>query len=182
MRRKSITILLDAGHGGRDAGARVKGPKGYVVEKDFTLALTKQVGETLAILGHTVHYTRTEDSVPELRARLVEAQKIKPDLLISIHGDVMMGDKPLPHSSLLFHEKRPAERKLADNIAKSLEQSAQEKTRVASDSSRGSLMMLRESPCPAATIEIGDMIRASQPEKQAKIVDAIVQGVQKYLG
>jgi N-acetylmuramoyl-L-alanine amidase len=183
-KKSMMTIMLDAGHGGRDAGGTVRNGKSVVVEKDFTLALAKQVGEKLTLLGHTVHYTRTEDTYPDLPARIVEVKKYNADLLISIHGDMITERKLLPYSSVVFHVKRDAERKLADTIAQNLEKSAGEKTRVFSDSNRAptGLFILRNSPCKAAMIEIGDMIRASQPEKQTKIVDAIVQGVQKYLG
>jgi N-acetylmuramoyl-L-alanine amidase len=179
--KKSITILLDAGHGGRDAGAKVKSKQGGVVEKDFTLALAKRIGEKLTLAGHTVQYTRTGNEYPSLPERIVMAKAQKAELLLSIHGDSRFGGKPLPQSSIMFHVKRPAEKKLADSIATSLEQGAQEKTRVAPDDSRGSLMMLRESPCPAAMIEIGDMPKASVPATQEKIAEAIVQGVVKYL-
>jgi N-acetylmuramoyl-L-alanine amidase len=181
--KKSLTILLDAGHGGRDAGARVNSPKGMsVVEKDFTLALAKRVGEKLTAAGHTVQYTRTNDAYPSLPERIATAKTRKAELLLCIHGDTAQGGKPLSYSSIVFHVKRPAEKKLAECIATSLEQGALEKIRVGSDETRGSLMMLRESPCPAAMIEIGDMPKASVPATQEKIAEAIVQGVQKYLG
>jgi N-acetylmuramoyl-L-alanine amidase len=182
IRRKTQTILLDAGHGGRDAGARVKGPNGYVVEKDFALNLVKQVGEKLSVLGHTVLYTRAGDEYPSISERVASAKNRKVEMLISIHGDMYYAGKPPKYTSVLFHVKRPTEKKLANCIAQDLEKTAKGKIRVAPDSERGSLMILRESTCPAVTIEIGDMIRASEPEKQEQIVDAIVQGVQKYLG
>jgi N-acetylmuramoyl-L-alanine amidase len=178
---KSAVIVLDAGHGGRDEGAKVKGPSGVVIEKAFTLALVKKIGEQLTAAGHTVVYTRTSDDYPTLAQRLVFVRAQKPSLLISIHGDMVMGSNPSPMSTVSFHVKRPAEKKLAEGIADSLMNNAQEKTTVQSDSYRGSLMMLRESPCPAAMITIGDMPKVSRPEVQTRVVDAIVAGIKGYI-
>ena len=49
------SIMLDAGHGGRDPGAVYKERK----EKDDTLRLTLAVGEILEAHGLDVQYTRT---------------------------------------------------------------------------------------------------------------------------
>ena len=49
------SIMLDAGHGGRDPGAVYKVRK----EKDDTLRLTLAVGEILEAHGLDVQYTRT---------------------------------------------------------------------------------------------------------------------------
>ena len=51
------TIMLDAGHGGRDPGAVFNGRQ----EKDDTLRLTLAIGEILQNNGVDVEYTRTTD-------------------------------------------------------------------------------------------------------------------------
>ena len=48
------TIMLDAGHGGRDPGAVYNGRQ----EKDDSLALTLAIGELLQERGVDVLYTR----------------------------------------------------------------------------------------------------------------------------
>ena len=52
------TIMLDAGHGGRDPGAVFNGRQ----EKDDTLRLTLAIGEILQNNGVDVEYTRTTDA------------------------------------------------------------------------------------------------------------------------
>jgi N-acetylmuramoyl-L-alanine amidase len=185
-RHKSLTIVLDAGHGGSDSGVTTQGAKGRITEKDFTLQFTQLLGKKLTEAGHTVYYTRTADTYPSLSARVVAIKSQKPDVLLSIHGEAFVNSKPRLISSIVFHVKRPVERKLSQAIAESLEQEVKERVVVATDDHRGTMingiMMLRESPCPATTISIGDMPRASQPELQEKLVAAIVSGVQKYAG
>ena len=53
----AVKIVIDAGHGGYDAGATYNGRR----EKDDTLALALAVGEILEAQGYDVIYTRTDD-------------------------------------------------------------------------------------------------------------------------
>lgn len=76
-------IVVDAGHGGKDNGAR-----GSVSnEKDLTLAVSLRVGKIIAdsLRGVQVVYTRTTDDYPTLVDRHEVANQSKADLFISIH-------------------------------------------------------------------------------------------------
>jgi N-acetylmuramoyl-L-alanine amidase len=75
--------VLDAGHGGKDVGARGK----FSQEKDLTLAIAKRVGKMLndSMKDVQVLYTRTTDVYPELAERHEIANKANADLFISIH-------------------------------------------------------------------------------------------------
>ena len=63
------SIMLDAGHGGRDPGAVYKERK----EKDDTLRLTLAVGEILEAHGLDVQYTRTTDVYESPYQKAMEA-------------------------------------------------------------------------------------------------------------
>jgi N-acetylmuramoyl-L-alanine amidase len=87
LRHKRIsvnTIILDAGHGGRDPGAR--GWNGNW-EKDLALAITLKLGHNLEkeIPGIKLVYTRKDDSYPTLYERSDLANSSKGDLFISVH-------------------------------------------------------------------------------------------------
>ena len=75
------TIMLDAGHGGKDPGAMHAG----FVERQFTLSMAKRVGALLQKKGFTVLYTRTGNSFISLQDRPDAANRKKADLFISIH-------------------------------------------------------------------------------------------------
>jgi N-acetylmuramoyl-L-alanine amidase len=79
------TIVIDAGHGGKDPGT--SGRK--VKEKDITLAIALKLGTYIEenLPGVKVIYTRTEDVLPTLNERSEIANKNKADLFISIHVD-----------------------------------------------------------------------------------------------
>jgi N-acetylmuramoyl-L-alanine amidase len=79
------TIVIDAGHGGPDAG--IKGPGGST-EKDITLALARRLkGVIEGRLGIRVLLTRNDDSSIEADARAAMANNNKADLFISLHAN-----------------------------------------------------------------------------------------------
>ena len=75
------TIMLDAGHGGRDPGAVYNGRQ----EKDDSLALTLAVGELLQERGIDVLYTRTTDVYESPYQKAMEANAADADFFISIN-------------------------------------------------------------------------------------------------
>lgn len=82
-KHKLRTIIIDAGHGGKDPGAIGK----YSKEKDITLAVALALGEKIKrnIKDVKVIYTREDDRFIELFERANIANRNKADLFISIH-------------------------------------------------------------------------------------------------
>lgn len=76
------TIVLDAGHGGPDTGAR--GPEG-TLEKTLTLALVQMVADELRN-RYRVVLTRTGDYALDIPGRTAVANQEGADLFISIHA------------------------------------------------------------------------------------------------
>lgn len=81
--RKSPTIIIDAGHGGRDVGAVYKG----LVEKELTLILANKLKRQLNHRGYRVYMTRTTDVSRSLKQRTEYANAKRGDLFISIHAN-----------------------------------------------------------------------------------------------
>ncbi len=81
-RWKLDTIVIDAGHGGKDHGAEANGLR----EKDVTLAVAFKVGRYLKEqLGINVIYTRQDDRFIELKERGRLANRAGGKLFLSIH-------------------------------------------------------------------------------------------------
>ena len=78
------TIVIDAGHGGKDAGAV---GRGKLYEKNVVYNISKYVKDELRKSGFKVYLTRTRDKYVELSSRTKYANKKKADLFISIHAN-----------------------------------------------------------------------------------------------
>jgi len=78
------TIVIDAGHGGRDPGA--VGVTG-VREKDVVLDAALKLRQALESRGHRVALTRDADRFVELEDRVRFAREQHGDLFISLHAD-----------------------------------------------------------------------------------------------
>mgnify|MGYP006049174975 FL=1 len=85
LEAKDFTVVIDAGHGGKDPGAISANKKLY--EKDVTLKVALMVGESIK-KNHPevkVLYTRKTDVFVGLNDRARMANKANADLFISIH-------------------------------------------------------------------------------------------------
>jgi N-acetylmuramoyl-L-alanine amidase len=85
---KRPVIIVDAGHGGLDAGAH--GRLTNAPEKDVTFDFCKTLAAKLEATGrYRVVMSRSEDVFISLDERAELAQKEKAELLISIHADTL---------------------------------------------------------------------------------------------
>ncbi len=75
------TVVIDAGHGGKDPGTRHNG----ILERDVALDLAKRLGKVLRAEGFDVKYTRTGDTFVSLNGRAEIANRHKADIFISLH-------------------------------------------------------------------------------------------------
>ncbi len=84
---RPFTVVIDAGHGGIDGGARaVDG----TAEKDITLAFSKELERHLNESGaYKVYMTRDDDTFLRLDERVRIARQHEADLFISIHADTI---------------------------------------------------------------------------------------------
>jgi N-acetylmuramoyl-L-alanine amidase len=79
------TIVLDPGHGGRDAGVR---GAGGALEKDLTLGVARRAKAVIeSRLGIRVLLTRDDDRSVPLEERTAVANNNKADLFLSLHAN-----------------------------------------------------------------------------------------------
>lgn len=83
--KASKIIVLDAGHGGNDAGATSLNKK--LLEKHIVLSVSKKTAALLKERGYKVYFTRSNDRFIKLRERTSFANEKNAHLFISIHAN-----------------------------------------------------------------------------------------------
>jgi N-acetylmuramoyl-L-alanine amidase len=83
------TVVIDAGHGGEDEGAR--GRRG-LLEKDIVLEVARGLAAKLQRSGLRVVMTRSKDVFVPLEERTYIANDARADLFISIHANAARDD------------------------------------------------------------------------------------------
>ncbi len=76
------TVVVDAGHGGHDPGTR---SEDGLLEKDLALQIARRVAEALDRLGVNAVLTRDRDVFLTLAQRTAIANRLSPELFVSIH-------------------------------------------------------------------------------------------------
>ena len=77
------TVVVDAGHGGRDVGTR--GAGAHELEKHYTLDWALRLERLLSANGWNVILTRSNDVDVSLSDRVALADRVKADLFLSLH-------------------------------------------------------------------------------------------------
>ncbi len=142
------SIMLDAGHGGRDPGAVYNGRQ----EKDDTLALTLAIGEILQERGIDILYTRTTDIYESPYQKAMEANASDADFFISIHRNSYSTDNTVSGVESLIYDLSGIKYTMAKNINEQLESVGFVNLGV---KARPGLVVLRRTRMPAVLVEVG---------------------------
>ena len=87
--KNRYTIMVDAGHGGKDSGTYWHGYK----EKELVLSIAKKLVKRLKNLGFNVKMTRYNDRFISLGGRIRKANRANADLFVSIHANSVSNKK-----------------------------------------------------------------------------------------
>lgn len=188
-----VTIILDAGHGGKDGGAS---SASGIVEKEITLSVAKKVEDYLKLQGFNVIMTRTDDyDLAEASAKKRKQQDLTKrvqimngngnTLAVSIHANAIPNSKWT--GAQTFYDPKSIENKqLATAIMTSMKSNL-EGTTTREAKSISSLFILKNSNIPTTLVEIGFL---SNPDEAAllntenyqnQIAYAIYEGILYYL-
>ena len=110
------SIMLDAGHGGRDPGAVYQGRQ----EKDDTLNLVLAIGQILQERGIDVEYTRTTDVYETPYEKAMEANNAGVDFFVSIHRNSFPIDNEVSGVESLVYALTGIKYQMALNINEQL--------------------------------------------------------------
>jgi len=173
------TVVLDAGHGGKDPGV-VSITKKF--EKDFTLPVILKLQAILAADPRLhVVLTRDSDVYPTLRERTDLANSLQADLFLSVHGN--SNKKSTPNGSATYYT-RDASRQLAETIQKFAAPSTGLKD---NGIIQDNLFVTRETTMPAVLYEAGFLSNSSDEAQmytdafQDKLAQGLAAGIKAYL-
>ena len=177
---KTITIVIDAGHGGADNGAVADGLK----EKDITLSIAKKIAELNSNQHIKILLSRDNDETVPVNDRVAFAENNKADLFISIHVN-SSADKQINGFSVLV-DKQNSEQNLA--LGTSLIDALKEtyKTEDKIGVRKNGIFVLDKNICPAALIECGflsntaDADFISNTANQEKIATNVLDAINNY--
>ncbi|SFA48261.1 N-acetylmuramoyl-L-alanine amidase [Anoxybacillus pushchinoensis] len=171
------TIVIDAGHGGKDYGAT--GVNG-TIEKMLTLQTALLLSEKLKQRGVNVILTRANDRFLSLSERVQVAARNKADAFVSIHYDSALNRTA---NGLTIYYYKQMDRSLADALFEPLSRLTgiqQRGVRV------GNYHVLRENSRPSVLLELGylshpneELFVASSTYQQAA-TEAICNGLLRY--
>lgn len=167
------TVVIDAGHGGKDGGSVWNG----LVEKKLCLDVAKRVEKALKARGLKTVMTRRTDTFVELSQRAHIANRVPSSVFVSIHFN---GSRKTIISGGEVYYRSTRGKWLASALSRSV------KSRVAGGT-RGifyaGFKVLCETQMPAVLVECGyisnkrEALRCADPAHRQKLADAIVSGL-----
>lgn len=178
-KKEGFLIVLDAGHGGKDPGAR--GVSGNW-EKNLTLTLSQLLKEELAqYKGIQVVETRTDDTYPPLQERVLLANEIQADLFLSVHANAVKGKPNVRGTETFYHTPR------SESFAKLVHRYLVEATNFPNrGTKKGELYVVKNTTMPSALIEIGFLSNAEDnsqmldPLFQVRVAQALGKAINEY--
>ena len=180
-------IVLDAGHGGLDLGAKSKKP--FCEEKRISLRLAQLVKKQLDQLGYRVLLTRSTDVFLPLARRVDIAHQSRCSLFLSLHFN-SSPNKEAHGIEIFYHEKEEeakisaASKQLASILIDDIVKTTQAKSRGVK---KGNFFVIRESKVPAVLIEGGfisnlyERTLLTKKEYIEKLARGIADGVDQYI-
>jgi len=187
-----ISVIIDAGHGGVDAGAVVDN----LNEKDIALSLAQKVRVLAPQYNVRVIMTRETDELPGggtniqagLRKRTEIAEQANAAMFISLHVNSSTVTAPMPAGFEAYIASRKEDKKnqlLASTLLQQLGSIYTAAPDIRKRSSKG-IWILEKNPRPAVLLECGNLSIPADREfitdekNQENVAKMILQGVVNY--
>jgi N-acetylmuramoyl-L-alanine amidase len=175
--RIGLKVVVDAGHGGYDAGAIYSGTE----EKDVTLSMTKYLQDSLSEAKVEVTQTRKDDQFISLEDRVNITRNAKPDVFVSIHCNALESSTDVKGIETYYFT--PQSRALANILHKKVVKATKSPDRSVR---KARFVVIRETAIPSVLIETGFL---SNPQERGKLIDkdyqnkiakAVAEGIIEY--
>ncbi len=178
-------LVIDPGHGGKDAGALSKDQKDY--EKNINLAIALELKKLLDRENIKVYYTRTDDDKVFLRPRVTLANAVDCDYFISIHCNSNKVSSP-NGTEILYYNREPkgvSNLALANIFSEELGKLITLRNRGVVEMRNDDIFIMNNSEVPTVLIEVGymsnihDLAYLNNPDSRAIIAQGIYNGIMR---
>jgi len=178
-------IVIDAGHGGKDAGALSQGELFY--EKNINLDIVMQLKDLLDKENIKVYYTRTTDTTVFLRPRVTLANAVDCDYFISIHCNANSLTSPSGTEVLYYDNefKGVSAAKLADLFSDEIAKTVTLRQRGSVEKHMDDIFIMDKAVVPMILIEVGyltnsgDMLYLGNSMNRKAVAQGIYNGIMK---
>ena len=177
-------IILDAGHGGTDEGAKVS----TFMEKKIALTTALLTKKHLEELGYRVIMTRSRDVFLPLPRRVSIANKTKGSLFVSVHFNSSPSIEAQGIEIFYYDSKEMWRTRASKRLANCILCQVVDQTEAISRGiKQGNFHVIRETEMPAVLVEGGFI---TNRDERAKLRDrayldslaiGIAQGIDKYM-
>ncbi|MEJ8547574.1 N-acetylmuramoyl-L-alanine amidase [Brevibacillus borstelensis] len=177
-KKTGFLIVVDAGHGGKDQGA--KGVKGNI-EKDFTLAVANKLVPLLKQYPEfQVEATRSTDVYLTLDERVAFANERNADLFLSIHANSFTKTTTGGTETYYYNANSKS---LAEVVHRHLQAATQFQNRGVK---KTGFYVIKHTTMPAVLTETGflsnpaENAKLTSPEFQQKVAEALAAAIREY--
>ncbi|MEI6500963.1 MAG: N-acetylmuramoyl-L-alanine amidase [Armatimonadota bacterium] len=170
-------IMVDAGHGGKDSGARGR----TLLEKDINLDVARRTVSRLALMDARPYLTREDDTFIDLYARPRLTNELPADLFVSIHCNAFQWDRGSGTQTYYCH---PQSKGLAVVMQDALWPQLKRKD---GGVHQARFCVVRETQIPAVLVELlfldnkNEEALLGQPETRQAAAVGICEGLRRYL-
>jgi len=185
---EKVTVILDAGHGGEDAGAV---SENGILEKDLNLLLCNQIKDILISNNVNVIMTRTEDrllyteeqnikgqrKINDLRNRYFIAKEYENAIFVSVHINKFEQSK-YKGLQVWYSPNNEKSAIIAKTVQETVSSLLQKENTRKIKKSNGSIYLLDRLECPSVLIECGFL---SNDEDCKNLSDAEYRKKMSYL-
>ena len=172
--RRISRVVIDAGHGGHDSGAR----RGYVLEKHLALDVSRRLERYLERRRIRVTQTRSRDKFLALSQRSRIANRQRNAVFVSVHFNWARNSNSSGTETFYYDDY---------SFAHAIQTRVARKARTPNrGTKRARFYVLRHTRIPAALVECGfisnysDRRRCLDPRYRQRIAEAIGEGILSY--
>lgn len=188
-------VLLDPGHGGKDAGASANG----AVEKELNLEIARLVQGYIEEGGGAAILTRTEDKdtsdpnraagtswkMSDLKSRKKDIENFKADAFVSIHMN-KFGQSKYRGAQVFYTAESEESKILGETLQRSVKDVLDDGNIREAKPSKNAIYVLKGNTVPSALIECGFLSNAeeaqllSDPDYRRRVAWGIYIGIVRF--